>query len=86
MLLAAALALTVLGFVGDGAGRVPAWSRWWCSPTAHGAHGGSRAGGSLLAALEVHWPHFLPILLGLATLAYLWRASARYAPPRRIGE
>jgi hypothetical protein len=31
-----------------------------------------------LAVLAVHWPHFLPILLALGTLVYLWRADAQH--------
>lgn len=63
----------------------PGWSHWLCS--AHAATGGSHAsgggwlGGALhttLAVLAVHWPHFLPILLALGTLVYLWRADAAW--------
>jgi hypothetical protein len=64
-------------------GRTSGWTHWWCSPAAlrsavHAAGGSRGVGATLLTALEVHWPHFLPILLGLATLVYLWRANARY--------
>ncbi|HVA20151.1 MAG TPA: hypothetical protein VMU55_08245 [Solirubrobacteraceae bacterium] len=51
------------------------WSHWWCSPS--GAHGGTvhhLSAGLLLA----HWPHFLPVVLALATLVYLHRANRRY--------
>jgi hypothetical protein len=68
--------------------RAPAWSHWWCSPSASrsAAHAaaGTGAGGlgatllSPLGTLLPHWPHLLPILLALATLVYLWRASASY--------
>jgi hypothetical protein len=66
--------------------RAPAWSHFWCSPSAlHAAarHGGP-VGGLVAAligffgALLPHWPHILPILLALATLVYLRRADARY--------
>ena len=67
-----------------GSSHTVAWSHWWCSPAAHAAASGSTAGGLgarlLLSArtLAVHWPHFLPLVLGLATLVYLKRANARY--------
>jgi hypothetical protein len=64
LLAAAAVLLPLLTIAGVGrAGGL----EWWCS----------HAAPSALAALEVHWPHFLPILPGLATLVYLWRANAR---------
>ncbi|HEY7829464.1 MAG TPA: hypothetical protein VIC06_02740 [Solirubrobacteraceae bacterium] len=60
----------------------PGWSHWWCSAAsisgAHHATGSGALGGALhttLALLAVHWPHFLPILLALGTLVYLWRAN-----------
>jgi hypothetical protein len=31
-----------------------------------------------LQAVALHWPHFLPLLVGFATLRYLWRAEARH--------
>ncbi len=43
--------------------------------------GGGWLGGALhttLAVLAVHWPHFLPIVLALGTLLYLWRADAAW--------
>jgi len=49
-----------------------------------GGLGGGASGGlsgalhTTLAVLAVHWPHFLPILLALGTLVYLWRADAAY--------
>jgi hypothetical protein len=57
--------------------NTPGWSHWLCSPAtlrsaAHAVSGGG------LRLLEVHWPHLLPIALGLATLLYLWRADRRY--------
>lgn len=64
--------------------RAPGWSHWWCSAASGSgashthAAGGGALGGALhttLAVLAVHWPHFLPILLALGTLVYLWRAN-----------
>lgn len=62
--------------------RAPGWSHWWCSAanasSTHHATGSGALGGALhttLALLAVHWPHFLPILLALGTLVYLWRAN-----------
>jgi hypothetical protein len=57
--------------------RAPGWSHWLCSPASLRSAVHSVGSGGL-RALEVHWPHFLPILVGLATLVYLWRANARY--------
>jgi hypothetical protein len=70
---------TTLGHAGGG----PSFTHWWCSPgtlrsVVHGG-GRGRPGSILLTALEVHWPHLLPLLSGVATLAYLRRANARYA-------
>jgi hypothetical protein len=62
----------------------PAWSHWWCSPSALHASPQQPASGlattvlTPLAALLPHWPHILPILLALATLIYIQRANARY--------
>jgi hypothetical protein len=65
----------------------PGWSHWLCSahPAASGSHAGAGGGGWLggalhttLALLAVHWPHFLPIVLALGTLVYLWRADAAW--------
>jgi hypothetical protein len=64
--------------------RAPGWSHWLCS--AHSAASGSHASGgwlggilhTTLAALAVHWPHFLPIVLALGTMVYLWRADAAW--------
>ena len=64
----------------------PSWSHWFCSASSASAasHTAVQAGGpggalhTTLAVLAVHWPHFLPILLALGTLVYLWRADARY--------
>lgn len=63
-------------------------------PAASGSHAGGSGwlsiggwlgdgslGGALhttLAVLAVHWPHFLPIVLALGTLVYLWRADAAW--------
>jgi len=80
-LAATAVALAPLLTIAAGSGA-PGWAHWLCSPAAlrSAAHtvGHSGLGPALLTALEVHWPHFLPILLGLATLVYLYRANARY--------
>ncbi len=58
------------------------WVHWLCSPGVLGsaAHSvrASGIGAKALTALEIHWPHFLPALLALATLVYLSRANARY--------
>jgi hypothetical protein len=73
------------------------WSHWLCSPAAlrSAAHAVSSSGlgAGVLTALELHWAHFLPVLAGLATLVYLWRADARYrsqdshsVPAVRFGE
>jgi hypothetical protein len=43
--------------------------------------GGSWLGRALHTTFEllaVHWPHFLPIVLALGTLVYLWRADAAW--------
>ena len=65
--------------------HAPGWSHWLCSvhATANGPHtvGGGWLDGALhttLAVLAVHWPHFLPLLLALGTLLYLWRADAAW--------
>jgi hypothetical protein len=66
------------------------WVHWLCSPgvlraAVHSVRSGGIAA-KALTAIEIHWPHFVPALLALATLVYLWRADARYrsqAPPPR---
>jgi ABC-type phosphate transport system permease subunit len=65
--------------------RAPSWSHWLCSPASihsagHAVHGGGlgSALNSTLGVLAVHWPHLVPIPLGIATLVYLYRANARY--------
>ena len=86
-----ALTLAALAFALEGVllaasgASAPAWAHWWCSPTAlHAASTSARAGGlitTLLSAVRPllpHWPHFLPLLLALATLVYLRRANARH--------
>jgi hypothetical protein len=78
---AASVALVSVVTLIEGGGA-PGWSHWLCSPAAlrsavHAVRG-SGLGATLLTALEVHWPHFLPILAGLGTLVYLWRANALY--------
>src|SRR5580693_4944362 len=84
LLTAAATAVVLESVVSVAQGsHAPGWLHWWCSPAAlrsaaHTAGGGGGLAATLLTLLEVHWPHFLPILLGLATLVYLWRADARY--------
>jgi hypothetical protein len=79
------LAVALDGVLATTAGsRAPAWAHW-CSPSAlraasHGVNGAGRLGVAVLTPVEAllpHWPHFLPILLGLATLVYLRRANAR---------
>jgi hypothetical protein len=69
------------------ASQTPTWVHWLCSPSAlHRSvlHVGPGLSGLLTrvsnAALTLlpHWPHILPILVGLWALAYLWRANARY--------
>jgi hypothetical protein len=57
--------------------NTPGWSHWLCSPATlrSAAHA---VGGGGLRVLEVHWPHLLPIVVGLGTLVYLWRADRRY--------
>jgi hypothetical protein len=79
-LLAAAVATEQLITLAQGAGA-PGWSHWLCSPTLRSAVRTVRSSSipaEVLAALEVHWPHFLPVLAGLATLVYLWRADVRH--------
>lgn len=62
--------------------RAHGWVHWLCSPGVLGsaAHSvrASGIGAKALTALKIHWPHFLPALLALATLVYLSRANARY--------
>lgn len=53
------------------------WIHRWCSPGAVGAAGGG-LGRDVLQALEIHWPHFVPALIGLGTLVYLRRAERRH--------
>jgi hypothetical protein len=79
---AAGVVVVSIATLALGGASARGWVHWLCSPSVLGsaAHG-VRAGGlgvRVLAALEVHWPHFLPALVGLATLVYLWRADARY--------
>jgi hypothetical protein len=87
-LVASALALgpvSVSVWASVSGNRPPAWSHLWCSPATLRSVSHAVSGGGLSAILRtpievlaVHWPHFLPILVGLATLVYLWRADARY--------
>lgn len=65
--------------------EAPSWSHWLCSPSSiHSARHAILSGGlgkalsTSLALLVVHWPHLLPIPLGVGTLIYLHRANARY--------
>lgn len=58
------------------------WVHWLCSPgllrsAAHSVRA-SGVAAKALTALEIHWPHFLPALIALATLVYLSRANARH--------
>lgn len=69
--------------------EAPSWSHWLCSPsTIHSARHAILSGGvgkalsTSLQLLAVHWPHLLPIPLGVATLVYLQRANARYNAQR----
>jgi hypothetical protein len=85
-LAAAAAVLVPLLSIAGGA-VAPALGHWWCSPvalrsTAH-ALGANRVGPTVLAALEVHWPHFVPALAGLVTLIYLRPANIRQSVGRR---
>ncbi len=50
----------------------PGWTHLWCSPATLRS-----AGRGVGAALAVHWPHFLPLALALATLVYLHRSDRR---------
>jgi hypothetical protein len=80
-LAALVFALEPLTIIFHGGSGVPGWSHWWCSPATlraavHSARDGSGGfGATALTALELHWPHFLPILLGAATLVYLRRTA-----------
>jgi hypothetical protein len=88
LVLGAAIAFVLVPLVGValGAGGSGSWQHLWCSPGAltSAAHAVGRSGfaHALLAAVEIHWPHFLPIVVGLFTLRYLWRADARYRAER----
>lgn len=60
----------------------PGWAHWLCSPgvlgrAARNVHA-SGVAAKALTALEIHWPHFLPAMVALATLVYLWRADIRH--------
>jgi hypothetical protein len=64
------------------AGRGHGWLHQWCSPSALASTHPPSLGGVpawILAALQAHWPHLLPLLIGIATLVYLRRASVRYS-------
>jgi hypothetical protein len=67
----------------------PSWSHWLCSPSTihsarHAVGGGvGTALSTSLKVLAVHWPHLLPIPLGVATLVYLYRANVRYNRQQR---
>jgi len=80
-IVAAAVALACIATLAIGQGA-HGWVHWLCSPGVLGsaAHSvrASGIGAKALTALEIHWPHFLPALLALATLVYLSRANARY--------
>jgi ABC-type phosphate transport system permease subunit len=65
--------------------NTPAWAHWLCSPSAiHSARHALLGGGldtalkTSLKLLAVHWPHLVPIPLGIATLVYLYRSNTRY--------
>jgi hypothetical protein len=70
----------------------PAWSHWLCSPSSiHSARHALLSGGLgntlkvSLQLLAVHWPHLLPIPLGVTMLIYLHRANARYNQSNHAG-
>jgi hypothetical protein len=78
---AAAVALASMATLAVGQ-RAHGWVHWLCSPgvlgsAAHSVHAGGIPARAL-TAVEIHWPHFLPALLALATLVYLSRANARH--------
>jgi hypothetical protein len=87
-LLAAALVLVLAPLVGAafGAGGSGSWIHQFCSPAAldSAAHTVGRSGlaRGIATALAVHWPHFLPLVVGLAAVRYLWRADARFKADR----
>ncbi len=73
------VAVVVLG------GEAPSWAHWLCSPSSiHSARHALLSGGlgstlkTSLQLLAVHWPHLLPIPLGVTMLIYLHRANVRY--------
>jgi len=80
----AALPLLALVFAGASAAS---WIHQFCSPAALSAAAHSVGGAGLahgvLAELAIHWPHLLPLLLGVATVVYLWRADARHRAQQR---
>ena len=70
--------------------NTPSWAHWLCSASAiHSARHAVLSGGvgtalrTSLKLLAVHWPHLVPIPLGIATLVYLHRANTRYNTSQR---
>lgn len=70
-----------------GGGGAVSWLHRWCSPGALSAAasgvGGSGVLHGVLAELAIHWPHLLPLLAGVVTVVYLWRADAHHRAQRR---
>lgn len=84
---ALAVALSLLPILALALGVAPStgWIHRWCSPGAVGAAGGG-LGREALQALEVHWPHFVPALIGLGTLVYLRGAERRHRRATLAGD
>lgn len=90
------LALAVVALVGQSvlaivlAAHAPSWVNWVCShSTAHSIQHllpQGKLGAAFKTsqrALEIHWPHLIPIPAGIATLIHLRRANARYVAQQR---
>lgn len=82
--LAVLLSLLPIVAVALGGAGSTGWLHRWCSPGALTAAGGG-LGHQVLAFATIHWPHFLPALIGIATLVYLRRADRRYRAAQRSG-
>jgi hypothetical protein len=89
LVVAVMFALLPLVTLALGAGGATSWLHRWCSPSALTAAargvGGSGVVHGALGELAIHWPHLLPLLAGVATVRYLWRADARYRSQQRAG-